>query len=72
VEFTRHALERCSEYGRTPTDVGEAVLAGHHRRERNQNDADWRLSAAGTMIVYDWPAGDDALTALVVSLWPAR
>ena len=72
MEFTRHALERCIEYGRTPTDVGEAVLANHHRKEHNHDGADWKLSAAHTMIVYDWPAEGDPLTARVVSLWPAR
>jgi hypothetical protein len=59
VEFTPHALERCTEYGRTPTDVGEAVLADHHRRAHNHGDADWKLSAGGTMVVYDWPVDDD-------------
>jgi len=72
VEFTRHALERCAEYGRTPTDVGEAVLADHHRREHNQGGAEWKLSVGGTVIVYDWPASSDLLTARVVSLWPDR
>jgi hypothetical protein len=72
VEFVRHALERCAEYGRTPTDVGEAVLADHHRRERNQDGADWKLTTRGIVIVYDWPASGDPLTARVVSLWPAR
>ncbi len=72
MEFTRHALERCTQYGRTPTDVGEVVLADHHQRERNQDGADWKLSVGGTVIVYDWPASGEVLTARVVSLWPAQ
>ena len=52
--------------------MAEAVLTDHHRRERNQGRAGWKLVAHGTVIVYDWPADNDVLTARVVSLWPAR
>jgi hypothetical protein len=72
VEFSTHARDRCEQYGRTPTDMAEAVLTDHHRRERNQGRAGWKLVAHGTVIVYDWPADNDVLTARVVSLWPAR
>jgi len=45
------------------------VLASHHRRRRNPGDADWLVRERGMAIAYNWPDGDDATTALVITLW---
>lgn len=73
AKFAGHGLDRCAAFGRSPADVGELVVANHHRRERNHRGrADWQLNVGGLVIVYDWPDHDDPTTARVVSLWPTR
>ena len=70
VRFSRHAVVRAAQVGRAPTDVADLVLDGHPRRRRNPREADWLVSAAGLVVAYNWPDGDDPTTARVVTLWP--
>ena len=69
VAFTRHAEPRALERGLALGQLGELLLALHHRRLRNPVDADWIVRAAGVAIVYDWPDGIDAAVGLVISAW---
>lgn len=69
VVLTAHAIDRAGEYGRTAADVADLVIDHHHERQRNTGRAAWRVSTAATTVLYDWPDGDDASTARVVTLW---
>lgn len=69
VAFTRHAERRARERGLALDVLAELVLTHHERRLRNPGEADWIIHAAGVAVVYDWPDGDDATTALVISTW---
>ena len=69
VAFTRHAERRALERGLALGELGELLLAHHHRRLRNPGDADWIVRAAGVAIIYDWPDGKDTAAALVISAW---
>jgi hypothetical protein len=69
VVFTQHAERRASERGLSVTEVADAVLTGHDRRVRDPGAANWLLRDRGMAIVYNWPDGDDATTAVVISLW---
>lgn len=72
VRLTRHAADRCREYGRSPQEVADLVLAEHDRRERNSGDADWLLTGHGMVVAYDWPDERDRAVARVVTIWPRR
>lgn len=72
VVFTEHGEDKARQHGRALVDVAVVVLSGHERRERNPGEADWRVSAGGMVVVYNWPDGEDATAARVVSLWSAR
>lgn len=72
VIFTRHAEQKARRLGITASDLAEAVLANHIRRRRNPAAADWQVVAGGQVVVYNWPDGDDATRARVVSFWPER
>lgn len=72
VVFTVHAEQKARRLGITASDLAEAVLANHIRRRRNPGAADWLVVTGGRVVVYNWPDGDDATRALVVSFWPAR
>lgn len=69
VVFTWHAERRAVERGLVLSELAELVLNHHDRRRRNPGEADWVIHAAGVVIVYDWPDGNDATTALVISAW---
>ena len=71
IALTVHAQVRTLSLGRTAEDVADAVRAAHDRRRRNPGEADWLTTARGLEIAYNWPAGDDPTTALVVTVWPA-
>ncbi len=72
VVFTAHSEEKARQHSRSLADVVAVVLGGHDRRRSNPGEADWILTGGGMVIVYNWPDGQDATTARVVSLWPAR
>jgi hypothetical protein len=69
VAFVWHVERRALERDVTLDQLAELVLTHHERRRRNVGDADWIIRASGVTIVYDWPDGDDATTALVISAW---
>jgi hypothetical protein len=69
VVFTWHAELRALERGLALSELAELVLKHHDQRLRNPGEADWIIHAAGVAIVYDWPDGTDATTALVISAW---
>jgi hypothetical protein len=69
VAFIWHVERRALERGLALDQVAELVLTYHDRRRRNAGEADWIIRASGIAIVYDWPDGDDATTALVISAW---
>jgi hypothetical protein len=45
------------------------LLSQHAQRGRNSGAADWLVRARGVVIAYNWPDGDDATKAVVVSAW---
>ena len=67
--MVRHAVDRAHEHGWTATDVAELVLRHHDRRRRNSGAAQWRIVVGSLTVLYDWPDGDDAAAARVVTLW---
>jgi hypothetical protein len=69
VEWTDHAFVKAEILGVTRTDVERAVLDGHPRRMHNTRAADWLVREGRLMVAYNYPHGEDALTALVVTLW---
>jgi hypothetical protein len=69
VEWTDHAFVKAEMLGVTRTDVERAVLEGHPRRTHNTRAADWLVSEGRLTVAYNHPHREDALTALVVTLW---
>jgi hypothetical protein len=69
VAFIWHAERRALERGLARDQLAELLLTHHDQRRRNAGEADWIIRTAGITIVYDWPDGDDASTALVISAW---
>jgi len=58
--------------GVAPSWAADLALERHATRERNAGAARWRLVVDRMVIVYEYPDGDDALTARVVTLWRRR
>jgi len=50
-------------------DIEDAVLSDHDKRARNTGAADWLLRSGRLAIAYHYPAADEELTALIVTLW---
>jgi hypothetical protein len=69
VEWTDHTLVKAEMLALTRTDVERVVLEGHPRRMHNTRAADWLVREGRLMVAYHHPHRDDALTALVVTLW---
>jgi hypothetical protein len=69
VEWTDHTLVKAEMLALTRTDVERVVLEGHPRRMHNTRAADWLVREGRLMVAYNHPHRDDALTALVVTLW---
>ncbi len=69
VVFTDHAIERAAFYDLPYRDVADAVLSAHESRQRNPGSADWVLRSGALVVIYNWPDGDDATTARVVTAW---
>jgi hypothetical protein len=72
VAFTDHAAERAARYAVPATEVADVVLEVHSHRRANPGAAGWQVGRAGLVVVYDWPDGDDEMTARVVTLWRAE
>jgi mRNA-degrading endonuclease RelE of RelBE toxin-antitoxin system len=56
-------------YGISYADVAELVLTGHEHRRRNRGSGDWRLRSGRLVVIYNWPDGDEVITARVVTVW---
>lgn len=69
IEWTLHARAKAERERFVPTDVEDAILREHERRERNPGRADWLLAVGRLVIVYDWPVEGDGVRARVISLW---
>lgn len=72
VRWTDHASAKASLLGFARTDVEDAVLRGHARRQRNVGAGDWRITQARLVVVYDHPDHDDPSTARIITLWRRR
>jgi hypothetical protein len=72
VRWTRHALDKAQQLGFARHDVEAALLQRHDGRRRNAGQAGWQLVVGRLVIVYDYPDGDDALVARVVTVWRRR
>jgi hypothetical protein len=53
-------------------DVEAALLERHGGRRWNAGQADWQLVVGRLVIVYEYPDGDDALVARIVTVWRRR
>jgi hypothetical protein len=69
VRWSEHALVKAQLLGAARSDVEDAVLRGHARRNQNTGAADWLITAGRLAVAYNHPDGDDDLAALVVTLW---
>jgi hypothetical protein len=69
VVFTDHAVQRASLYGIAYQGIADAILDEHERRQRNPGSGDWLLRRGALVVVYDWPDGEDAATARVITVW---
>ncbi|MGH2715977.1 MAG: hypothetical protein ACRDM7_19245 [Thermoleophilaceae bacterium] len=69
MEWTDHAVVKADMLGVARADVERVVLEGHRRRMHNTRAADWLVREGRLMVAYNHPHRDDALTALVVTLW---
>lgn len=69
MEWTDHAVVKADMLGVARTDVERVVLEGHRRRMHNTRAADWLVREGRLMVAYNHPHRDDAMTALVVTLW---
>ena len=72
VNWTAHALAKAQQLGYARGDVESKLLGRHGERRRNQGEADWRLSAAQLVILYNHPDGDGPLAARIVTIWRRR
>jgi hypothetical protein len=69
VDWSDHALVKAEMLNITRADVERVVLESHQRRTHNSGAEDWLVSAGRLTVAYNHPHRDDALTALVVTLW---
>ncbi|MGH2743859.1 MAG: hypothetical protein ACRDN8_15565 [Thermoleophilaceae bacterium] len=69
MEWTDHAVVKADMLGVARADVERVVLEGHRRRMHNTRAADWLVREGRLVVAYNHPHRDDALTALVVTLW---
>jgi hypothetical protein len=67
--FTDHAVERAYLFDIPHSDVADAVLYEHEHRQRNPGSGDWFVRRGALVVVYNWPDGDDPLTARVITVW---
>jgi hypothetical protein len=67
--FTDHAAERAVRYGISYQNIADAVLDNHDRRQRNPGSGDWFVRQGRLAVIYDWPDGEDATAARVVTAW---
>jgi hypothetical protein len=69
VVFTDHAAERAVRYGISYENIADAVLDNHESRQRNPGSGDWLVRQGRLAVIYDWPDGEDATAARVVTVW---
>lgn len=69
VRWTHHAAERAQSVGATLSDLEDALLEGHDSRLGNSGAADWLILSGPFAIAYNHPIGDDATTALIVTVY---
>jgi hypothetical protein len=69
VSWTVHALDKAWRFGFARSDIEDVVLGRHRRRRRNAGEAGWKVTSGVMVIVYDYPDGEDDLTARVVTVW---
>lgn len=69
VVFTDHAAERAVRYGISFDEIADAILDEHDRRQRNPGSGDWLVRGGRLTVIYNWPDGQDATTARVVTVW---
>jgi len=69
VVFTDHAAERAVRYGISYQNIADAVLDNHDSRQRNPGSDDWFVRQGRLAVIYDWPDGEDATAARVVTVW---
>lgn len=69
VQFTEHAADRAARYGVPYGDIADAVLVEHQRRQRNPGSGEWLTRRGRLTVIYNWPDGDDATTARVITMW---
>jgi hypothetical protein len=67
--FTDHAAERAARYGIPYTDIADDVLDEHERRQRNPGAGEWLVRSGRLTVIYNWPDGNDASTARVITMW---
>lgn len=70
--WTVHALERLPQRGLTRRTVEQAVNDLHPSRHPNDGGTDWRIDAAGFVVLYVHPYKDDLRAARIVTVWPKR
>jgi hypothetical protein len=69
VVFTDHAAERAVRSGISYENIADAVLDNHESRQRNPGSGDWLVRQGRLAVIYDWPDGEDATAARVVTVW---
>jgi hypothetical protein len=69
VSWTVHALDKARQFGFARSDIEDVVLGGHRGRRRNTGEAGWKVASGSMVVVYDYPDGNDDLTARVVTVW---
>ncbi len=69
VSWTFHALDKARQMGFARSDIEDVVLQAHSERRRNGGRAGWKVFGASAVVIYEYPDGEDALTARVVTVW---
>jgi hypothetical protein len=57
VRWTDHALAKAQQIGFTRANVESLLLDSHHDRQRNDGDAQWRLTVGRIVIAYEFRMG---------------